>query len=292
MGLNMEALPLLGLGVGLLVLLVVYVRLKQRAAASVSETAATRRTVRRLRDGPHPQLTAVMEVGCGDDGRCWFDIVGEASYQGTLRLVAGNRLENEEEVFVDCEVAPEPDNPHDSKALAVYIAAVGKVGYFSREDLAGEYGTLRDRLAQASAVGRCRGKLTGGWDEDAYIGVRLALMRPAEVRGEPVISAGLGGLNAPDGWFLRHRVDLPAGKAWLSLVDEYDCQAELRRLAEDRDVARETVAFTAVLVPPEGGVLVCADGGSPVGRLGRGDVVSSTGEDCAARGSHVAVRTI
>jgi hypothetical protein len=295
----MEPLSLLGLGLALLFLVVLHLGLKQRTAqrratqreaasttsepeaatapAAASETEGASQRGRRLRDGPHPRYAARLDVGCSDEGKCWFDIVGESSYQGTLRLIAGERLLNEEPVNVDCLIAPEPENPHDAGALAVYIEGSGKVGYFSREDLAGAYGALRDRLAEENAAGYCRGKLTGGWEEDISIGVRLALMRPSQARGGSD-SAPTGprpsspqGPVPPDDWFLRHRILLPPGKGWLSLIEENDCQAELRRLAQDRDVARETVGFTAVLVPADGGVIVCAEGGSPVGRLGRSD---------------------
>jgi hypothetical protein len=201
--------------------------------------------------------------------------VGEASYQGTLRLIAGNRLLNEEPVDVFCLIAPEPDNPFDAGAMGVYVEGAGKAGYFSRDDLAGDYGPLRDRLTQAGATGRCRGTLTGGWEEDIHIGVRLALMRPSQVRGESSTADADVASQAPtppDGWFLRHRIELPAGKAWLSLIEENACQPELRRLTDDHDVARETVGFTALLTPADGGVIVCAEGGGPVGRFGRSDV--------------------
>lgn len=242
--------------------------------SSAPPTQAPPRGGRRLRDGPDPRFANRIDVGCEGE-RCWFDIVGESSYQGALRRIAGDRLLNEEEVFVRCVVASEPDNPSDPNAVAVYAEGFGKVGYFSRDDLAGTYGLLRERLIAEGAVGTCIGRLTGGWEEDIHIGVRLALMLPSTLRGEP--SREKRRLDAPEGWEGRLRVPLPIGKAWINLIDERLCQENLQRLAGDRDVARETVAFNAVLVPGLGEATVCAldDDDKEVGAvgcLGRSDV--------------------
>lgn len=74
-------------------------------------------------------------------------------------------------------------------------------------------------------------------------------------------------------WQARPRIELPAGKRFaLNLVDEYLCQPELQRLAQGRDVIKDSMGFDAALVPDGDAIAVCAIGGAPVGRLGKGDV--------------------
>lgn len=62
-----------------------------------------------------------------------FDIVGEQSYQGVLGQIAGPKTEDGVEFVCEAVVKPEPENPHDSNAVAVYIRGQ-KVGYLSRTE--------------------------------------------------------------------------------------------------------------------------------------------------------------
>lgn len=97
-------------------------------------------------------------------------IVGEASYQETLRRLArGRRV-----AYFDAHLVLEDNNPYDDQAVRVDIN--GKtVGYLSRAH-ARQY---RQRLAEAGLSGEqvCRCKVVGG-DSDR-IGVWLDL--PVEV---------------------------------------------------------------------------------------------------------------
>ena len=62
-----------------------------------------------------------------------FEIVGESNYLPAIRR-AWNRHSKSEynDVRVDLEIVPEPDNPYDGRALSVRYAGL-VVGYFPRE---------------------------------------------------------------------------------------------------------------------------------------------------------------
>jgi HIRAN domain len=121
---------------------------------------------------------ARVPLGPGEDFD--FDIVGEASYLGTLKKASGGRLAAGETVVLPMLVVPEPENAYDPNAIAVYAVGFGKVGYFSRAD-AEEWSAVSRNLIATNAVGTCEGFLTGGYGEKKNIGVRLSLREPAEL---------------------------------------------------------------------------------------------------------------
>jgi hypothetical protein len=67
----------------------------------------------------------------GDDR---IGVVGESHYQDELARLAGPKREGGVELEVQAVLVPEPKNPFDPNAVAIYINGHGKVGYLSRED--------------------------------------------------------------------------------------------------------------------------------------------------------------
>jgi hypothetical protein len=127
-------------------------------------------------------------------GRARVDVVGEASYQGTLELIGGGRtidgVRNRDHMAA---LLPEPTNPYDPNAVRVYLLPVasgqpaGRIGYLSRED-AVAYRPIIDRLAALGQVMACRAWLSGGWDrglgDRGHIGVVLYLGTVAECEND------------------------------------------------------------------------------------------------------------
>jgi hypothetical protein len=66
-------------------------------------------------------------------GRHDLEIVGESNYQDALWRAVGGRTTERVRVVISAVLADEPDNPHDSNAISVWINE-RKVGYFCRED--------------------------------------------------------------------------------------------------------------------------------------------------------------
>jgi hypothetical protein len=74
---------------------------------------------------------------------------------------------------------PEPQNPHDPNAIAVVAEGHGPVGYFVRRD-AIRYRAMAAELLRREAIGVCEAFLTGGWDDEATIGVKLEIEGPED----------------------------------------------------------------------------------------------------------------
>jgi len=117
------------------------------------------------------------------------EVVGTAPYQEALETVAGGSAGSAPDVEKWAHLIPEPDNPWDRNAVAVYVDG-RKVGYLPRES-AGAYASLLGRLwAGSSSRGVCRAVVSGGWHhvqsqvgsvtsvEEGRLGVRLALAAP------------------------------------------------------------------------------------------------------------------
>jgi HIRAN domain len=75
-------------------------------------------------------LVATVSITTGHHG--FVQVVGESHYQDTLRTLAGKL--GSEGVFT-ARLVPEPDNPHDSNAVAVFIEdhSGAKIGYLARQ---------------------------------------------------------------------------------------------------------------------------------------------------------------
>lgn len=103
-----------------------------------------------------------------------FDIVGEQSYQDALAQIAGPKTEDGVELLCEAVVKPEPENPHDSSAVAVYIRGY-KVGYLSRTEAKAWVAALsRNGLAGQSFL--VDAMIVGGWrrkNDEGHYGVKL-----------------------------------------------------------------------------------------------------------------------
>lgn len=106
-------------------------------------------------------------------------IVGTSYRQDVLVHIAGDALRRGEHVAFTALIVPEPDNPHDPNAIAVVADGLGPVGYFSRRD-AVRYRALAEELRRRHAVGVCEAFLTGGWSDEAPIGVKLEIEGPED----------------------------------------------------------------------------------------------------------------
>jgi hypothetical protein len=127
-----------------------------------------------------------------DPGRKMVDVVGEASFQGSLEGIAGGRtIDGARNRDHTALLIPEPTNPYDPNAVRVVVVTgagfAGAIGYLSRDD-AVAYRPAIDRLAAEGQVLACRASLSGGWDRGSgdrgSFGVRLAMGTPDEVAKE------------------------------------------------------------------------------------------------------------
>jgi hypothetical protein len=104
-------------------------------------------------------------------------IAGTSHRQQVLARIAGEALRKGEHVAFTALIVPEPDNPHDPNAIAVVADGQGPIGYFARRD-ALRYKAMAEELIRRNAIGVCEAFLTGGWNDQATIGVRLEIEEP------------------------------------------------------------------------------------------------------------------
>jgi hypothetical protein len=144
--------------------------------------------------GEH-EVTATVLNG-SKDGGFNLEVVGESHYQDALWRAVGSIPDDQEDVHTNLQAAlvPEPDNEHDSNAIAVHIEG-RRVGYLSRGD-ARRYRTAFQKLADEGRVGACDAWIRGGfWVEGrrlvfltkrsrANLGVWLDLATPRSVLPE------------------------------------------------------------------------------------------------------------
>lgn len=110
-------------------------------------------------------------------GKYECDIVGESHYQDALDQICGGKCEDGHSRCVDAYLVLEDNNPHDSRAVAVFIDHL-LVGHLSRD-------TARSFRTKARAAGidkysiRVQAKIVGGWDrgggDEGHYGVKLDL---------------------------------------------------------------------------------------------------------------------
>jgi hypothetical protein len=124
------------------------------------------------------------------------EVVGSAPFQEALAAIIGAEPGAAGDVEKWAHLIPEPENPWDRNAVAVYIDA-RKVGYLQRET-SPAYAVILGRL-WAGSRGRavCRAVVSGGWQQvqsqvgsvttvdDAQFGVRLALAAPQHFASAP-----------------------------------------------------------------------------------------------------------
>jgi len=112
-------------------------------------------------------------------GKSDVPVAGTSHRQDVLRQIAGDALERRDHVGFTALIVPEPENAYDPNAVAVVADGFGPVGYFGRRD-AVRYRALAEELLRRGAIGVCEAFLTGGWDDQATIGVRLEIEGPED----------------------------------------------------------------------------------------------------------------
>lgn len=102
-------------------------------------------------------------------------IVGESFYQADLKRIAGDHGDRSVHVEVVALLKPEDDNPHDDKAVSVWVKGY-KVGHLDRDDAR----SFRRRLSSkklTKQVTACSAVVMGGFTrgngERASYGVQL-----------------------------------------------------------------------------------------------------------------------
>ncbi len=105
------------------------------------------------------------------------DVVGESHYQQALEGICGGRTENSQRLVVEAFLVFEDDNPHDSKAVRIFIQ--GKtVGYLDRET-ARSFRKQIGAIRMTGVAAKCSAIIVGGWDrgggDRGYFGVKLDL---------------------------------------------------------------------------------------------------------------------
>jgi hypothetical protein len=127
---------------------------------------------------PGGQPTAVVLSGGLE-----VDVVGESHYQDALTAIVGGKRPESVRIPTQATLVPEPDNPYDPNAVAVYIDG-RKVGHLPR--LAAQaFAPVGRRLAEQQQVGACSATITGGWDrgdgDTGHFGVILDLAHPNQL---------------------------------------------------------------------------------------------------------------
>lgn len=118
-------------------------------------------------------LSGGLEVG----------VVGESHYQDALTAIVGGKRSESVRIPTHAILVPEPDNPYDPNAVAVYIDG-RKVGHLPRP-AAQAFAPVGQRLAEQRQVGACSAIITGGWDrgdgDTGHFGVTLDLAHPDQL---------------------------------------------------------------------------------------------------------------
>ncbi len=114
-------------------------------------------------------------------GHYALDVVGESYYLSAFTQLCGSREAEGVNIETFAALRREPDNPHDSNAVGIYIENL-KVGHLSRED-AIRYKDLIEQTNQQGYEAVSPARIRGGWDDgdtQGYYGVKLDLAEPAE----------------------------------------------------------------------------------------------------------------
>jgi tetratricopeptide (TPR) repeat protein len=160
-----------------------------------------------------------------------LEIVGESNYQDNLWRVVGGRTTERVRLDVQAIIATEPDNPHDRRAISVWING-HKVGYFCREDAQAYHPGLVALSEKEDAHVALTGVVTGGGLREGglgFLGVWL-YCTPADFGVEVVVP--------PAPWTLRGNIRTGLTEALLTdeADDSYDL-SWLRSLPSDNVAA-------------------------------------------------------
>jgi len=112
------------------------------------------------------QAVEVTNFRWSNGGNFNFAVVGESFYQKDLKVLAGEHEDKGCRVYGTAVLCPEDDNPHDNKAVAVYIKTAEnqpgrQVGHLSRQDAR----SFRRRLGTKKLTGKatlCDAVIVGG----------------------------------------------------------------------------------------------------------------------------------
>jgi len=110
------------------------------------------------------------------EGATEWHVVGTSYRQPALAKIAGKKKKEPADHEVVAAIVPEPENEHDSNAVAVQVDGE-LVGYLSRGDAKKVQPLLLEMLKRDKVYAACRGRVIGGVkrsrkDETDY-GVRL-----------------------------------------------------------------------------------------------------------------------
>jgi hypothetical protein len=104
-----------------------------------------------------------------------ISVVGEQFYQANLKQLVGDHGSKSVRLPITALIAPENDNPHDDKAVGIWIDGY-RVGYLDRDDAR----SFRRRLSAkklSNQATTCSGVVMGGFIRDngerASYGVQL-----------------------------------------------------------------------------------------------------------------------
>jgi len=111
------------------------------------------------RTRPAARAAAVHQLE--GDGDFETEVVGESYYQDALAEIAGPKTQAGVDLDVKARLVPEPDNPHDANAVAVYIQG-RKVGHLPR-DMAAEWVAILTRRGDPQRIVEVDANITGGW---------------------------------------------------------------------------------------------------------------------------------
>ena len=119
---------------------------------------------------PQPQPDA------GDSELVRVDIVGEASYQRELGILAGPKTEDGVSVWKPAELVPEPNNPYDPQAVVARIEGY-TVGYLSRAKARAFHRMMAEFYPAGEPLTEVKAEIRGGWlragGDEGYFGVAL-----------------------------------------------------------------------------------------------------------------------
>jgi hypothetical protein len=183
-------------------------------------------------------LVATVSVTTGHHG--FVQVVGESHYQDELRTLVA-RL-GSDGIFT-ARLVPEPNNPHDTKAVAVVIDEQngGKVGYLARQIAQ----TYQQRLLNHKSTVTCPARLTGtGF---SAVGVVLDFEAVRDALGLPRVSvdqsdmdyeatAEYHRLNGANREFVKETRPLETSDPQQAVAHYREAIVALRRC---RDLARE-----------------------------------------------------
>ena len=128
--------------------------------------------------GVNNPLRNQIRVPPKGNGTYSFDIVGESNYQDALAKISGRKTREGKEFKCTAQVIAEPDNKHDSNAIAVKIDSQ-LVGYFSRAD-AKDYSDQLRASGEGRATYSVAAMIVGGFKtktREGYYGVKLDITR-------------------------------------------------------------------------------------------------------------------